>query len=288
MSQLVWDNLEDRVFENGVDHGVLYIPDSQGVYDDGVAWNGLVSVTESPEGGETNKQYADNIPYLNIRSVEMFKATIEAFTYPDEFDQFNGLEIPTPGVAVGQQDRKSFGLCYRTNIGNALDPDLGYKLHLVYGCTASPSEKAYTTINESPEALQFSWEIDTLPVAVTGLKPTSQLTIDSTKVDAGALADLETILYGSVGIDPALPLPDVVIAMFEGTVTQVGPLTAPAYDAGTDTITIPSTVGVTYYINDIAVPAGPVVITADTIVVARPNAGYVLIGDDDWFYDYTP
>lgn len=287
MAELTWDAVGERLYETGVDHGVLYLPDSQGAYVDGVAWNGLVTVTESPSGAEPNAQYADNIKYLNLFSAEEFGATIEAITYPDEFMQFDGIAVPTPGVAVGQQNRTGFGLSYRTKIGNDLEgDDYGYKLHLVYGCLASPSEKAYNTINDSPEAITFSWEISTTPVLVTGLKPTSILTIDSSQVDAGDLTALETILYGSVGIDPALPLPDAVIALF-GTPTEVT-ATAPTYNAATDTITIPSVTGVTYYIDDEPVTGG-VVITENTLVTARPNAGYYLDpdSDDDWMIVYS-
>lgn len=295
MAALTWDDVGVRTYETGVDHGVLYLPNNAGVYDDGVAWNGLVTVTESPSGAEPNAQYADNIKYLNLFSAEEFGATIEAFTYPEEFAPFDGLGVPSPGIMVGQQNRGHFGLCYRTRLGNDVDgDDHGYKLHLVYGCKASPSEKGYSTINDSPEAITFSWEISTTPVAVGVIggvpyKPTSILTIDSTKVDADALAALETILYGSAGVDPALPLPETVITMFSGTVTVVAP-TQPAYDDATDTITIPTVAGVTYYIDDVAIPAGPVVITEDTLVVARPNDGYVFQAgvDDDWFYNYTP
>jgi hypothetical protein len=290
MAELVWDQVGERFYETGVDHGVLYIPDNNGVYNDGVAWNGLTSVSESPSGAEPNAQYADNIKYLNLFSAEEFGATIEAFTYPDEFAQFDGLGVPTPGVSVGQQNRRVFGLSYRTRLGNDVDGnDYGYKLHLIYGCQASPSEKAYSTNNDSPEVITFSWEVSTTPVAVTGLKPTSVITIDSTKVDADSLAALEQILYGAPGVDPALPLPDTVITMFSGTVTTVT-ATEPAYDSATDTITIPTVAGVTYYIDGVAVPAGPVVITEDTVVEARANAGYVLQSgtDNDWAYDYTP
>lgn len=288
MAKLAWDATGARFYETGVDHGVLYLPNAQGDYVNGVAWNGLTSVSESPTGAEPNAQYADNIKYLNLFSVEEFMATVEAFTYPDEFSQFDGLGVPTPGVVVGQQTRKPFGLSYRTRIGNDIDgDDLGYKIHLVYGCKASPSEKAYATVNDSPEAISFSWEISTTPVAVANLKPTSLIVVDSTKVNAADLADLEQILYGDVGVDPALPLPNTVITMFSGGVITVTP-TQPAYDSPTDTITIPTVAGVSYYINGVVVPAGPVVITQDTVVTARPNAGYVFTAgvDDDWFYDY--
>lgn len=289
MSELVWDETGQRFYETGVDRGVLFMPNNQGAYTNGVAWNGLVSVTESPSGAEPNAQYADNIKYLNLYSAEEFSATLEAFTYPDEFAAYDGLGVPTPGVTIGQQARRSFGLCYRTKIGNDVDgEDHGYKLHLLYGCTASPSEKAYNTINDSPEAITFSWEISTVPVAVTGMKPTAVVTINSTEVDAGDLAALEQILYGDVGVDPALPLPDAIVTMFQGGVTVVTPA-EPAFDQGTNTITIPSVTGVTYYIDDEAVPAGAVVITEDTLVVARPNAGYVFAQgvDDDWLYTYV-
>lgn len=290
MAVLEWDKTGERYFETGVDHGVLYIPDNFGAYVDGVAWNGLTSVSETPSGAEANAQYADNIKYLNLFSAEEFGATLEAFTYPDEWAQFDGLAVPTPGVVIGQQSRKTFGLSYRSRIGNDLEgDDFGYKLHLIYGAQASPSEKAYNTVNDSPEAITFSWEITTTPVAVTGYRPTSILTIDSTKVNPADLADLEQILYGDVAVDPALPLPLTVITMFTGGVTTVTP-TMPAFNSGTETITIPTVTGVGYYIDDILVPAGDIVITADTVVTARPAAGYVFTSgvDDDWFYDYTP
>lgn len=217
MAVLQWDQTGEKTYETGVDHGVLYLPNEEGVYDTGVAWNGLVSVTETPSGAEANAQYADNIKYLNLFSAEEFGATIEAFTYPDEFQTFDGLALPTPGVAIGQQSRRSFGLSYRTKVGDDVaGADAGYKLHLVYGATASPSEKAYSTINDSPEAITFSWELTTVPVNVEGLKPTSIITIDSQDVDAGALEALEDLLYGTVGTDPSLPTPDEVIAIFQG------------------------------------------------------------------------
>lgn len=289
MTTLVWDQIGERLYETGIDHGVLYIPDSAGVYTNGVAWNGLTSISETPSGGEANAQYADNIKYLNLYSAEEFGATLEAFTYPDEFAQFDGLAVPVPGVVLGQQARKSFGLSYRTKIGSDLDgDDHGYKLHLLYGCTASPSEKAYNTINDSPEAIAFSWEISTIPVMVTGHKPTALITIDSTKVAPADLADLEEMLYGTVGTDPSLPTPDEVIALFGTTQTEVT-ATEPAFDQGTNTITIPTVAGVTYYINDVAVVAGPVVISEDTVVTARPNAGNVFppVSDSDWYYNFV-
>lgn len=216
MAQLLsWDGVGEKLYESGVDHGVLYIPTVAGVYDTGFAWNGLVSVTESPSGAEPNPQFADNIKYLNLLSAEEFGGTIEAFTYPEEFGQCDGTAEPEPGVVIGQQSRKSFGLCYRTKLGNDVDGvDHGYKLHLVYGALVSPSEKAYQTINESPEAITFSWEFSTTPAPVTGLKPTSVIVIDSTLVDPADLAALELILYGNTvgAIQPLLPTPDAVIA----------------------------------------------------------------------------
>jgi len=219
MAELVWDQIGDRYYETGVDHGVLYVPDVAGVYATGVAWNGLVSVTESPTGAEATAQYADNIKYLNLISAEEFGATLEAFTYPEEWAQFDGLGVPEPGVFVGQQPRKMFGLSYRTRVGNDIEGDAyGYKLHLVYGCIASPSEKAYNTINDSPEAITFSWEITTTPVPVTGFNPTSLIVVDSGIVDAADLTLLETELYGGAASEANLPTPDEVLAMFTGAV----------------------------------------------------------------------
>lgn len=215
MAVLVWDQVGDRLYETGVDKGVLYIPDVSGVYATGVAWNGLTSVSEAPSGAESNAQYADNIKYLNLISAEEFSCTLEAFTYPDEFAQFDGLASPKVGVTVGQQARKPFGLCYRTRLGNDVEgEEHGYKLHLVYGCQASPSEKAYNTINDSPEAITFSWEISTTPAPVTGLKPTSLIVVDSTAVSPTDLALLEVELYGDVTGTANLPTPDAVLALF--------------------------------------------------------------------------
>lgn len=287
MAKLTWDDTGKRLYETGVDHGVLYIPNSSGVYTNGVPWNGLTTVTESPSGAEATPLYADNIKYLELRSAEEFGATVEAYTCPDEFYQFDGVATPEDGVYVGQQSRKSFGLAYRTRVGNDIEgSDFGYKLHLIYNATASPSEKAYATINDSPEAITFSWELTTTPVpAGDGLKPTAQITIDSTKVDAAALLALEDVLYGSSGVDPRLPSPVEVLAFFSGSVTVVTP-TAPTFDSGTDTITIPTVTGVTYYIDDVPV-TGAVIIDEPTLVVARPNAGYKFppVVDDDWLFD---
>ena len=214
MSKIVWDQVGEHLYETGVDHGVFYSVDGTGAYTKGVAWNGLTAVTESPSGAEATALYADNIKYLNMTSAEEFAATVEAYTYPDEFAICDGSAELTPGVIIGQQSRKSFGLSYRTNIGNDVNGnDHGYKIHLIYGATAAPSERAYATINDSPEAITFSWELNTTPVAVTGHKPTASLIIDSTKVDATKLTALEDILYGSESEEARMPLPDEVVTI---------------------------------------------------------------------------
>lgn len=214
MSKIIWDAVGEHFYETGVDHGVLY-PVENNAYPKGIAWNGLVSVTESPSGAEATDLYADNIKYLTLRSAEQFGGTIEAYTYPDEWMQCDGSAEASKGVVVGQQGRKSFGLSYRTNLGNDTDgSDYGYKLHLIYGASASPSERGYQTINDSPEAITFSWEFSTIPVNVTGFKPASCLTIDSTKVNKEKLKELEDILYGTDEAEAKLPMPDEVIALF--------------------------------------------------------------------------
>jgi hypothetical protein len=284
--RLTWDKVGERRYETGVNKGVLYIPDGNGVYNTGVAWNGLTTVTESPSGAEATPLYADNIKYLNLISAEEFGATVEAYTYPDEFNQFDGVASPSVGVYVGQQSRKAFGMSYQTRVGNDTEgSDLGYKIHLIYGAQAAPSEKAYATINDTPEAITFSWELTTTPVdAGLNLKPTAQLVIDSTKVDPDALATLEAALYGSNVTDPRLPLPGEVLDMFSATSVEVT-TTAPTYDAGTDMITIPATVGVEYMVDGEVVPAGPYgPITETTVVQARPAPGYRFspVSDNDW------
>lgn len=214
MSKIVWDAIGEHTFETGVRNGVLYLKNTEGIYDNGVAWNGLTSVSESPEGAEPTDLYADDIKYLTLMSAENFKATIEAYTYPVEFEECDGSATIANGVVIGQQARKPFGLCYRTAIGNDTDGnEHGYKLHIVYGCQASPSEKQYSTINDSPEAITFSWEVSTTPVNVTGKKPTATLIIDSTKADKAKLTALEAILYGSEQQEPRLPLPDEIATL---------------------------------------------------------------------------
>ena len=213
MSKIVWDKTGERYYETGVKNGVLYLQ-TNGVYNNGVAWNGLTAVTESPSGAEATALYADDIKYVNLLSNEEFGATIEAYTYPDEFAECDGSGTLADGVLLGQQKRKVFGLCYRTTIGNDVDGnDHGYKLHLVYGCLAAPSEKAYSTINDNPDAITFSWEVTTTPVNVTGFKPTSQITIDSTKVAKEKMTAIEALLYGSENKEPSLPLPDELAAV---------------------------------------------------------------------------
>jgi len=293
MTALTWDGSGTRLFETGVDKGVLYIPDVNGIYNTGFAWNGLTTVTESPSGAESSAQYADNIKYLNLISAEEFGATIEAFTYPDEFAQCDGSATPLTGVRVGQQTRKMFGLSYRTKIGDDLvGQDKGYKLHLIYNAQAAPTEKAYATVNDSPEAITFSWEITTTPTAVTGYKNTAIMTIDSTKVDPTKLAALELVLYGTVGVDPLLPTPDAVIAALTTTLTAVSmglPANQPTYVAGTHIVTLPTVTGVTWKINGVTKSAGAqpaLTVGTSANVTAHAATGYRLTGDTDWTFDY--
>ena len=213
MSKIIWDQTGERLYETGVNHGVLYIP-TDGVYSKGVAWNGLTAVTESPSGAEATPLYADDIKYLNLVSAEDFGCTSEAYMYPDEFAECDGSAEIATGVYAGQQDRKVFGLCYRTVLGNDTDSNgHGYKLHLIYGCLASPSEKSYSTVNDSPEAITFSGEAKSTPVNVSGFKPTASLVIDSTKVEPAKLTALEDVLYGSASSEAKLPTPDEVVAI---------------------------------------------------------------------------
>lgn len=223
MSKIEWDKTGEKLYETGVKNGVLYLPDESGAYTKGVAWNGLTSIKESPSGAEATPLYADDIKYLELTSAEEFGGTLECYTYPDEFAECDGSAEVAPGVIIGQQNRKTFGLCYRTTLGNDIKSnEYGYKLHLIYGAKASPSEKAYSTINDSPEAITFSYEISTTPVNVTGYKPTASLIVDSTKVSKEKMAALEAILYGKdaavesgANNDPRLPLPDEVITLLK-------------------------------------------------------------------------
>lgn len=213
MSKLVWDNTGERFYETGVKNGVLYVQEA-GAYPKGVVWNGLTAVTESPSGAEATPLYADDIKYLNLMSTEEFGATIEAYTYPDEFAACDGSAEIAKGVMIGQQKRKTFGLSYKTTLGNDVDGNShGYKLHIIYGALAAPSEKAYATINDSPEAITFSWEVSTTPVNVEGHEPTASIVIDSTKVAKDKLTALEAILYGSESEEARLPLPAEIITL---------------------------------------------------------------------------
>lgn len=215
MSKLVWDQTGERLFETGVKNGVLY-PQVSGAYPKGVVWNGLTAVTESPSGAEATPLYADDIKYLNLISAEEFGATIEAYMYPDEFAECDGSAAIAKGVMIGQQKRNAFGLVYKTTLGNDTEGnDYGYKLHIIYGAIAAPSEKSYATINDSPEAITFSWEVTTTPVNVTGGKPTASITIDSTKADPTKLAALEAVLFGAEETEARLPLPDEIAGMMK-------------------------------------------------------------------------
>jgi len=272
MSKLVWDQTGERFYETGVKQGVLYPQETGGIYPTGVAWNGLSAVTESPSGAEPTPIYADDIKYLNLLSAEEFGATIEAYTYPDEFAQCDGSAEIATGVMIGQQNRKVFGLSYKTTLGNDVDGnDHGYKLHIIYGALAAPSEKGYSTINDSPEAITFSWEITTTPVSVTGFKPTASIVIDSTKVDAADLEALEEILYGTIDNDPYLPLPDEISSLFGGTVPDAIALSTivPADDA-----------------NNVAIDANVVLtfnnkILRESIVVTKSD-GTIVAGTKSW------
>ncbi len=219
--KLKWDQVGERKYETGVSKGVLY-PQVNGAYPKGVAWNGLTAVTESPSGAEATPLYADNIKYLNLMSAEEFGATVEAYTYPDEFAACNGEASLAEGVTVGQQKRSSFGMSYQTKVGDDTDPDKGYKIHLIYGAQAAPSEKAYATVNDSPEAITFSWELTTTPVEVPGMKPTASLVIDSTKVDAAKLKEIEKLLYGTADAEAKLPTPAEIVNIIKGTTPAEG------------------------------------------------------------------
>lgn len=292
MTVLEWDAIGEREYETGVSRGVLYKADGAGGYEDGVPWNGLTTVTETPSGAEANPQYADNIKYLNLYSAEELGGTIEAFTYPDEFAECDGSANPSPGVSVGQQTRKQFGLCYTTQVGNDTEgTDHGEKIHLIYGATASPSEKAYATVNDSPEALAFSWEFATIPVSVTGLKPTALIVVDSTEVDAGDFQALKDIVHGDAGNDARLPLPDEVIDLFGGGVTVVNmnlAANSPTFNNATGVVTLPAVAGVQWKVDGVnkAPGAQPALAVGETAEVdATPTAGNTLDGDTDWSFE---
>lgn len=285
--KLTWDDTGKRLWETGVEQGTLFVRNALGLYPTGVAWNGLTAVTESPSGAESNKLYADNRVYANIMSAEELSGTIEAYMWPTEFNSCDGTASPYPGVYVGQQSRDTFGFVYKTKIGNDVSEDLGYKLHLWYGCKASPSEKAYNTVNESPELTTFSWEVSAEKIEVPGLKPAASLTIASTEVDAAKLAALEAVLFGTAGVDARLPLPAEVFTLIGTVLTDAMPV-MPAYVQGTHTITIPTTTGIDYQIDGVTKVAGAVVITKDTTVIAVPKATFRIKPgwDDDFFYAF--
>lgn len=244
--KIIWDESGKRFYETGVNQGVLYVEEN-GQYPNGVAWNGLVGVTESPSGAEPKPLYADNIKYANFTTLEELAATVEAYTYPDEFGLCDGSYEIAPGVLIGQQKRKAFGLSYKTVLGNDVDgDDLGYKLHFVYGAKAAPSEKNYQTINDSPDAITFSWELSTTPVPVTGAKPTASLVIESTKVDPAKLAALEAIVYGTEGAAPRLPFPDEIAAIFVSDAPDAVAIVSVVPDDDAVTVAVDSNVVITF------------------------------------------
>jgi hypothetical protein len=291
---LVWDGLAQRFFETGTSQGVLYTY-NDGVYDDGVAWNGLTAVNAQPSGAEPTKFYADNIEYFNFLSREMFGATVECYDAPEGFLVYDGVAKTANGLRIGMQRRGTFGFSWRTEKGNAEDEDLGFITHLAYGLKASPSEKAYKTINETPEPLTFSWTFSSTPVVVTGYKPTAYLEIDSTDpdVDPDNLADLLTILYGSVGVAPRLPLPDEVDSILGTGITLVTPDQL-AWTDGTDTIEYVPQAGVVYTREDTgAIVTADIVLSVglpSLVIKASPAVGYNFTGTfvDRWLYEYTP
>jgi len=296
MTRIIWDKVTERKFQTGVNKGVLYVRGDDGQYMDGVPWNGLTTVTESPSGAESNIQYADNIPYLNIKSAEQFGCTIEAFSSPPEFEQCDGTAEIAPGVYLHQQARKAFGFTWQNRIGNDTQGvNYGYRINVAWGLDANPSERTHATINESPEAGSLSWEVTSTPteVGVVGgveFMPSAKMSFDSDKADATAFAALEDILYGTVGQDPRLPSPAEVIAMFQAEALTPVESVAPTYDAGTDIITIPATAGLVYSVDGVDVPAGAYgPIAEDTVVNVRAAGGYVLTetSDTDFTVNYA-
>ncbi|NLD46403.1 MAG: Ig-like domain-containing protein [Clostridiaceae bacterium] len=271
MSKLVWHQVGKRLFETGVKKGVLYVQ-SDGLYPKGVVWNGLTAMKESPTGAEANPFYADDMKYLNLMSVEELEGTIEAYTYPDEFAECDGSVEIAPGVSVGQQIRKTFGLCYRTSIGNELEgADYGYKLHLVYGALASPSGKDYNTINDNPEAMPLSWDYTTTPVEVPGKKPTASIVIDSTKVDSLKLQALENILYGTENADARLPLPEEIAELFSEEAPSALELSSIVPDDEAEAIALDANIVLTFN-NKIAKEA----------IVVTEDDGTIVTGTKSW------
>ena len=286
MAAIVWDVLDERFFDQGVDHGVIY-DGVGGEYIDGVPWNGLVNVTQSPTGAEPNKQYADNIVYVNLMSAEEFAATIECFMAPPKFDKYNGVAKTANGLRISGQTRGTFGFVWRTGRGTAENPDAGYILHLAYGCQASPSEKAHGTKSDTPEPVTFSFGLSTTPIAVAGYSPTAYVEVDSTDpdVDPDNLAALEAVLFGDAVNEPRLPLPAEVDSIL-GTGVLTDTPVAPVFD-GVDEITIPVDPGTNYYVDGEPVADGVLTITEDTIVEARPAPGYRFTGVfvNKWLYE---
>ena len=277
MAALTWDATGTRFYEMGVSKGILFVQNADGTYQKGVPWNGLTSVSESPEGAEANDLWADNIKYASLRSAETFGGTIEAYTYPDEWCVCDGLGVPANGLRVGQQKRSAFALCYRTEVGNDVSNEAGYIIHLVYNATASPSERQYETINDSPDAITMSWEFDTTPIAVNGYKPTSTMSIDSTKCDAGTLTALEAILYGSVSDDSRLPLPDEIISLFGGSGMIVTPSTVTMEaDAYSPNLTVSGATGAVSVDHVYSGETGTTTSSAVTAIISGDNDTVIL------------
>lgn len=284
--RLAWDKTGERRYETGVSKGVLYVQSNVGTYPTGIPWNGLTAVTESPSGAESNKQYADNQVYVNLLSAEEFGGTIEAFTYPDEFEQCDGTAEVVPGVKIGQQSRKPFGFCYETLIGTDTEgTDAGKKIHIVWNALAAPSEKAYATVNDSPEAMTLSWEISTTPTAIAGYKPVATMTIDSTKISAGKLQKIEDALYGTDVEVAHLPLPDEIVALLSGD----DEITPQAPTQSGNTLTIPNQPGVIYSIDGTPV-TGTYTLTENETVTATADDGYTFPSGatTSWPFTYTP
>jgi hypothetical protein len=296
MTRATWDAAEDRQWETGVDHGLFFPIDNNGVYGDGVPWNGLTNVTESPSGAEATPFYADNIKYAVLQSAEEFAATIEAFMCPREFEECDGTAEVAPGVTIGQQDRKQFGFYYRTIVGDANDSRKGYKHHFVYGCMAAPSERSHDTVNDSPELQTLSWELTTNPVEVGTIggveyKPTATLTVNSLYANADDLAELLDIVLGDDNNDPRMPLPSEVAAVMSGTATVVNVNLAanqPSFNNTTGVITLPNVTGIQWKVDGVnkAPGAQPALSVGESAsVVATPQADYTIDGDPDWTFE---